>query len=352
MAGSLQALDTAVAGRRPAAVRQEADRQSFYQYVFFGQWRRLRVYAAERRVGIIGDVPIFVALDSADVWHERRVFRLDEGGRPLAVAGVPPDYFSARGQLWGSPLYDWDYLRDTGYAWWIGRLRAAFARYDIIRLDHFRGFDTYWEVPADAPDARSGRWRAGPGLAFLDAAAAALPEARIIAEDLGYIRPEVAELRRTAGLPGMKVLQFAFGHDANNANLPHFCPPDSVVYTGTHDNLTTRGWLEALSPEAVAPLEEYFQLNGSRSAWPMIRAAFASVSRLAIIPLADLLDLPAHATFNRPGTAAGNWRWRFRGEDLAALRAAHGPLLRHWGELFDRVGDRPVRDFSEPPEHS
>jgi 4-alpha-glucanotransferase len=333
----------------PASVRQEADRHAFYQYVFFGQWTRLRRYAAERKVGIIGDVPIFVALDSADTWCNRAVFRLDARGHPLAVAGVPPDYFSALGQLWGNPLYDWEHLRRTGYGWWLDRLRAAFELYDIIRLDHFRGFDTYWEIPAGAPDARTGRWQRGPGLEFFQAVRQALPQARIIAEDLGYIGPEVVQLRRAAGLPGMKILQFAYGHDANNANLPHFYPPDSVAYTGTHDNITTRGWLESLQPPYAAKVADYFQLDGAKSAWPIIRAALATTSRLAVIPMQDLLDLPATATLNRPGTTEGNWQWRFTAAELNSLRHQKAATLRHWIELYERTGDRPVKDYSEPP---
>ena len=334
----------------PEAVRRDADRHSFYQYLFFGQWERLRRYAAERGVGIIGDVPIFVALDSADTWQNRSAFRLDAQGQPLAVAGVPPDYFSALGQLWGNPLYDWEHLAETGYSWWIDRLRAAFALYDIIRLDHFRGFDTYWEIPAGAPDARTGRWLKGPGAAFFQAVREALPEARIIAEDLGYIGPEVVELRRAAGLPGMRVLQFAYGHDANNVNLPHFYPADSVAYTGTHDNVTTRGWLESLTPEYAAKVGDYFQLNGDRSAWPLIRAALATASRLAVIPIQDLLDLPATATLNRPGTNDGNWQWRFTAGELATLGGEKIATLRHWIQLFDRTGQRVLRDYSEPPQ--
>ncbi len=334
----------------PRSVQHEAARHAFYQYLFFGQWDRLRRYAVERRVGIIGDVPIFVALDSADTWQNRAAFRLDEEGQPLAVAGVPPDYFSATGQLWGNPLYDWDHLRSTGYAWWIDRLRAAFELYDVIRLDHFRGFHTYWEIPAGAPDARTGEWRCGPGIEFFRAVRAALPQAKIIAEDLGYIGPGVVDLRRAAGLPGMKILQFAYGHDANNANLPHYYPPESVAYTGTHDNVTTRGWLESLTPPYRAKIDAYYQLAGSRSAWPMIRAALATVSRLAVIPMQDLLDLPASATLNRPGTMDGNWRWRFTAADLDRLRGEKVAQLRQWIELYDRTGDRPVRDYSEPPE--
>jgi len=256
--------------------------------------------------------------------------------------------FSASGQLWGNPLYDWGYLARTDYAWWIERLCAAFELYDIVRLDHFRGFDTYWEVPADAPDARNGRWRKGPGRPFFEKVRAALPGVRIIAEDLGYIGPEVVALRRAAGLPGMKILQFAYGHDANNVNLPHFYTPDSVAYTGTHDNTTTRGWLEGLSEDDAALVDDYFHLGGSRSAWPVIRAALATVSRLAIIPMQDLLDLPAAAALNRPGTAQGNWQWRFTAAQLARLTDEKLATLQSWIRLYDRTGNRALCDYSEP----
>lgn len=330
-------------------IRKEADRHAFYQHLFFSQWERLRRYASSRQVGIIGDVPIFVALDSADTWQNRAVFRLDEKGQPLAVAGVPPDYFSLKGQLWGNPLYDWDYLARTGFAWWIDRLRAAFELYDIIRLDHFRGFDSYWEVPAGAPDARSGRWCKGPGMPFFQVVRDALPSARIIAEDLGYIGANVVALRRAAGLPGMKVLQFAYGHDANNVNLPHFFGPETVAYTGTHDNTTTRGWLEHLPKDTEGQVADYFQLNGSRSAWPIIRAALATVSRLAVVPIQDLLDLSAESSLNQPGTSEGNWQWRFTGVQLGRLRSERLEMLKHWIALHDRLGGAALRDYSEAP---
>ncbi|MBI2517302.1 MAG: 4-alpha-glucanotransferase [Opitutae bacterium] len=335
----------------PASAKRDAERHAFYQYLFFGQWRRLRRYAQERGVGVIGDVPIFVALDSADTWQNRAVFRLDPQGQPLVVAGVPPDYFSAQGQLWGNPLYDWEHLQRTGYTWWIDRLKAAFELYDIIRLDHFRGFDTYWEIPAGATDACGGRWRKGPGAAFFKVVSDALPEARIIAEDLGYIGPDVVELRRKAGLPGMKIVQFAYGHDAHNVNLPHFYPPDSVAYTGTHDNITTRGWLESLSGASSAQIDAYFHLGGSRSAWPIIRHVLSTVSRLAVIPVQDLLDLPAGATFNRPGTSGGNWQWRFSAQQLAGLNGEKLATLREWIRLYDRCGDRALVEYSEPLKH-
>jgi 4-alpha-glucanotransferase len=335
--------------RMPASARAESDRHAFYQYLFFGQWSRLRRYAAGKGVGIIGDVPIFVALDSADTWQNRGVFQLAADGQPVAVAGVPPDYFSSAGQLWGNPLYAWDHLARTKYAWWIDRLRTAFDLYDIVRLDHFRGFDTFWEIPAGAADARKGRWRRGPGIAFFQAVERALPGARIIAEDLGYIGPDVVELRQRAGLPGMKILQFAYGHDRHHVNLPHFYPPDSVAYTGTHDNNTTRGWLEGLTAPYAEQVDEYFQLGGSKSAWPMIRALLATASRLAVVPMQDLLDLPAEAALNRPGSAKGNWQWRFAADELRRLRAQKLDTLRRWVEVYERTGLQPLSDYSEPP---
>lgn len=333
----------------PSSARAIADLHRFAQYIFFAQWKHLRAYASSRGVEIIGDIPIFVALDSADAWSCRTILRFDASGHPLVVAGVPPDYFSATGQLWGNPIYDWAELEKTGYAWWIQRLRAALSLYDIVRLDHFRGFDTFWEIPGDAETAIDGVWRKGPGLKFFHAIQAALPHARLIAEDLGYITAEVFELRRAAGLPGMRILQFGYGHDDNNVNLPHFLPHDSVVYTGTHDNNTTRGWLDELPADEVDKIDAYFQLGGTSSALPLVRAALSSVARLAIVPLQDLFDLDASARMNRPGTAEGNWQWRFTAEQLAELRGEHGETFHTWNQLFDRTGDARQRDYSAPP---
>jgi 4-alpha-glucanotransferase len=334
----------------PDALSELAARHAFTQYLFFKQWQRLRDYARERGVEIIGDVPIFVAMDSADTWQHREVFRLDESGKPVVCAGVPPDYFSEFGQFWGNPLYDWEYLERTGYSWWIERLRAAFSMYDVIRLDHFRGFDTYWEIPSASADARQGNWRQGPGIRFFDAVKRALPNTRIIAEDLGYITEGVATLRRAAGFPGMKILQFGYGHDDNNVNLPHFFPRECVVYTGTHDNDTTCGWLASLPPELAVQVFRYFDIEDVRSAWPLIKAAFASTARLAVIPVQDLLDLPSEARMNRPGTAQGNWRWRFTLRDLELLATRKSALLRSWNQIYDRNGLSKQREYSAPPE--
>lgn len=334
----------------PNSAAAEARRQRFYQFLFFRQWAGLRDYAHERSISIIGDVPIFVALDSADTWRWREVFRINADGVPEAIAGVPPDYFSDRGQCWGNPLYNWDHLRETGYEWWIKRLGAVFQLCDVVRLDHFRGFNDFWEIPMDAVDARRGEWIAGPGMEFFEAIQNALPEAKLIAEDLGYINAGVVDLRRSAGLPGMKILQFGYWHDDNNVNLPHFFDRDTVVYTGTHDNETARGWLESLDEEQRATVQAYFGIPaGEDSSWPLVRAAYASVSKLAVIPVQDLFDLPTEARMNRPGTVEGNWQWRFTEAMLLDLLEAKGDTLRHWHELFDRTGDGKQRDFSAPP---
>lgn len=336
----------------PAPVREVAEPHRFYQFLFYTQWEQLRAAAADRGIRIIGDLPIFTSLDSADCWQFAEVFRLDADGQPLAVAGVPPDYFSEKGQFWGNPLYDWDYLRSTDYAWWVQRLGHAFACYDVLRLDHFRAFDTYWEIPAGTDDPREGTMREGPGQHFFERIGEQLPRTPIIAEDLGYITRGVVELRRHAGLPGMKVLQFGYGHDDNNVNLPHFHQPEAVVYTGTHDNDTTRGWLRSLSPEQAEATRRYYSLPpDADSAWPFLKAACASVARLAILPVQDLLDLGSEARFNRPGTSEGNWRWRLREEQLERLRREAAPRLREYRDLFDRTGDQRQREYSAPPGH-
>ncbi|MDP0501801.1 MAG: 4-alpha-glucanotransferase [Verrucomicrobiota bacterium JB022] len=333
----------------PEEVQAEARRRRIYQYWFFDQWQRLRTYAHERGVEIIGDVPIFVAHDSADVWSAPENFRLHADGRLQVSAGVPPDYYSELGQFWGNPLYDWAYLRETGYRWWLDRLAGAFALYDVVRLDHFRGFSTYWEIPGDAPDARTGQWQPGPGLDFFQAVYERFPAARIIAEDLGYIDREVFELREATGLPGMKVLQFGFGHDANQVNLPHHYPAHSVVYTGTHDNDTTVGWRASLQGGQEAAVQTYFDWGDPSTAWPLVRAALLSVSRLAVVPLQDLLDLGPEARMNLPGTQGGNWQWRCTDAQLDTLYAREAEL-RRWNHLSGRTADSLQHDFSAPPE--
>jgi 4-alpha-glucanotransferase len=314
--------DRSLAMRSPealAAARKElADEIAFERYVqflFFSQWDRLHEGARRRGFSILGDVPIYVALDSADVWSHRELFWLDDEGRPSLVAGVPPDYFSETGQLWGNPLYRWDRLEADGFAWWIDRLRATLQTVDVVRLDHFRGFSAYWAVPASSKTAVDGAWIPGPGERFLSAIREALGSAPIVAEDLGLITPEVLELRDRYGLPGMKVLQFAFG-EVDSPDLPHRHVPNAVVYTGTHDNDTTRGWSITLSEPERNRLFDYLGPDSEPVEWKLIRAAYASVADRAIVPIQDVLSLGSDARMNTPGRSTGNWAWRLRTEEL------------------------------------
>lgn len=322
----------------PASVSARAEAHAFFQYLFFGQWARVRSAARERGISLIGDAPIFVARDSADIWSRPDLFQINpDTGAPLAVAGVPPDYFSSDGQLWGNPLYAWEKHAAEGYAWWIERLRANFALCDIVRIDHFRAFDTYWSIPADAKTAKTGEWRQGPGLAFFHAVKAALPDARLIAEDLGDLFESVRELRDACGLPGMTILQFAFGGDASNLYLPHNLAANAVVYPGTHDNNTTLGWYRSASAKEQDYVRRYLRVDGREIGWDFVRAAYASVSRLAIFPLQDLLSLGGEARFNTPGVAAGNWQWRYADDQLVALGRQSSAYLKDLGELYGRA---------------
>jgi 4-alpha-glucanotransferase len=334
----------------PAALRrqlaQEADAHQFYQYAFFTQWRLVRGEAARRGIGVIGDIPIFVAADSADAWVSPGLFELGADGRPVAVAGVPPDYFSEDGQLWGNPLYRWEVHAADGYAWWKERLRASFDMYDAVRIDHFRGFDSYWRIPLPAANARSGEWRPGPGLDFFRAVRAAFPGARIIAEDLGLLTPSVEALRRDTGLPGMAVLQFAFGGDAANAYLPHNLRPNGVVYPGTHDNDTTLGWYASAGGPVRDHARRYLRVSGAEVGWDFIRAAYAAVSRIAVVPAQDLLSLGPEARFNTPGKAEGNWRWRLADGGLARL--GPGPMAAYLAELAALYGRAPGAGAARP----
>lgn len=291
-------------------LRDSVDFHCFTQYLALGQWQRLSQYARRRGVELIGDMPIFVALDSADIWANRDQFELNRDGLPTVVAGVPPDYFSQSGQLWGNPLYRWKDMAVDGYRWWMSRFAHQFELFDIVRIDHFRGFQAYWEVPADAETAKSGRWRAGPGAALFKKVFAAHPEARIIAEDLGDIDDAVRHLRTDLGLPGMLVLQFAFDGDNRNLYLPHNHLPNAVLYTGTHDNNTTVGWYESSAPELQDQVRRYLRVSGADIAWDFIRAAYRSTAGLCILPMQDLLSLDGESRMNLPGSAEDNWEWR------------------------------------------
>jgi 4-alpha-glucanotransferase len=330
---ALEAARARLAGR--------ADAERFRQFLFFRQWAVLRAVARARGISIVGDVPIFVAHDSADVWAQPELFHLDARGCCTVVAGVPPDYFSRTGQRWGNPLYRWAALRRDGYAWWIARLRAVLEQVDVVRLDHFRGFEAYWEIPASATTAEKGRWVPGPGAELLTALRDALGALPIIAEDLGVITPGVLALRDAFGLPGMKVLQFAFGDGPFHPFLPHLHPPDCVVYTGTHDNDTTRGWY-ATAPEKERDFaRRYLGRDGHDIAWDLIRAAFASVARTAIVPMQDVLDLGTEARMNLPGRPEGNWTWRFTWDRFSGF-----PRERLLGlaSLYARLPEAAPRD--------
>jgi 4-alpha-glucanotransferase len=305
----------------------------FCQWCFFRQWGQLKAYANSRGIRVVGDAPIFVAYQSADVWARQELFELDAQGRAQVVAGVPPDYFSATGQRWGNPLYRWDAHRDEAYTWWTERVRSTFALVDIVRIDHFRGFAGYWEIPASEPTAEVGRWMPGPGAALFEAIEAALGELPIIAEDLGVITPEVDALRRQFRLPGMRVLQFACGGDNRNTYLPHNYEPNTVVYGGTHDNNTSRGWWDEASEAERTHALDYLAVDGQDIAWDLIRAACASVADTAIHPLQDVLELGADCRMNLPGKGEGYWEWRFTWEQV---RPEHSRRLKHLCALYRR----------------
>ncbi len=290
--------------------------QSFLQYLFARQWSNLKRYANDRGVRIIGDIPIFVAHDSADVWAHQGLFILDQHGQPLVVAGVPPDLFSETGQRWGNPCYRWEVMRESGYRWWVDRFRRTLELTDIVRVDHFRGFAAGWQIPADQPVAVHGRWVPGPGLDFFEQVATVLGRLPIIVEDLGLITDDVIALREQLGYPGMKVLQFAFGDDNRNPYLPHNYERNAVVYTGTHDNDTTCGWFASCSPWEREHVLRYLGTDGGEINWDLIRLAFASVAALAIVPLQDVLGLGSEARMNVPARMSGNWQWRYRSGDL------------------------------------
>jgi 4-alpha-glucanotransferase len=313
--------------------RAVIDLVRFEQFLFHEQWSALKEAAKRHDILLFGDLPIFVAHDSVDVWVDRRLFKLDATGQPEVVAGVPPDYFSATGQRWGNPHYCWEVMGQEGYAWWVRRIEHQLALFDLVRIDHFRGFESFWEIPADHPDARGGRWVDGPRERIFDALQDRLGRLPLVAEDLGLITPEVHALRNRYGLPGMRILQFAFDGSSGNPYLPHNHRRDSVVYTGTHDNDTTLGWYQGLDPAQRDYLLEYLGMPGEPMPWPLIRCAMASVADMAVIPLQDALALDSAHRMNMPGTPEGNWSWRFDWEMIPGDLAAR---LRRQTQIYGR----------------
>lgn len=314
--------------------KERADYYKMLQFLFFEQWYALKAYANEKGIRIIGDIPIFVSLDSADVWANKEQFQLDEKGYPLVVAGVPPDYFSETGQLWGNPLYDWDAHEKDGYAWWIARIESQLKLVDFVRIDHFRGFAAYWAVPYGEETAVNGEWLDGPGeklfLAIEKELGKDLP---IWAEDLGVITEDVRKLRDDFELPGMKILQFAFEDVEDNNMMPHHHTPNCICYTGTHDNDTTVGWYKNASKESQKKVRSYMNTGAATISWSFIKTALGSVAKYVIIPLQDVFSLDSEARMNMPGKAAGNWSWRFEKKDLDAYWADY---LKKLTEMYRR----------------
>lgn len=336
------------AQREPQALHQfemtSADEVGFWkfcQWCFARQWSDLRLYANEHGVRIIGDIPIFVSYQSADVWSHQELFELDETGRPTFVAGVPPDYFSETGQFWGNPLYRWDIHEKTGYAWWKARLGHALQLADLVRIDHFRGFVAYWEIPADAPNAIHGKWVAGPGEKLFETFVKVFPHLPIIAEDLGLITPDVIELRDKFNLPGMRVLQFAFGEGENNFFLPHHYVPNTIAYTGTHDNDTILGWWDSLSAHEKDFAQHYLNTDGHEIQWVMMRAISRSAANIVIFTMQDVLGLSGEHRMNLPGSSSGSWEWRFSWDQV---QPQHSQALAKMSQENSRIPHHPNQE--------
>jgi 4-alpha-glucanotransferase len=331
---ALRDRDTASLEEARQRLAGALERVRFEQFVFFRQWHQLRRYANERRVLLFGDIPIFVAHDSAEVWAHRELFSVDEHGQAIKVAGVPPDYFSATGQRWGNPQYDWERMQAGNFDWWVERIATQLDLFDLVRIDHFRGFEAYWEIDATAELAVHGRWVKAPGEALFSRLQSRFDPLPLVAEDLGTITPEVEALRLQFGLPGMKVLQFAFDGDPRNIYLPHHHHTDGVVYTGTHDNDTSLGWFNALNAGQQAMVRGYLANSPEEMPWLLVRTAFMSVAQLAMVPLQDFLAMGSDQRMNRPGTDVGNWCWRFRWEQLPEGLEQR---IRHLVEVYDRL---------------
>jgi 4-alpha-glucanotransferase len=309
--------------RAGAELSAEVARLEREQYAFYVQWNRLRAYALSRGVRLLGDLPFYVGPSSLETWAHRELFQLKPSGEPAAVGGVPPDYFSPVGQLWGNPVYDWQALKRTGFAWWLARVRAQLARMDLLRIDHFRALAAYWAVPAGAPDARGGAWQHTPGEELLRRILDEFSDLPLVAEDLGLITEDVLALKNGFGIPGMRVLQFAFDGEPDNLHLPYLYDRDCVAYSGTHDNDTTLGWYRSLDRDTAQRVDYFLRATAEAMPEALIRAALASVARLAVIPAQDLLGLDSAARLNTPGTVAGNWTWRLPPGALTTELAHH-----------------------------
>ncbi|MBQ5952358.1 MAG: 4-alpha-glucanotransferase [Lachnospiraceae bacterium] len=342
--------DEGIRLHRPEAVKvwreklaEEVDYYAFMQYLFFSQWKDLRAYAHEQGIRFIGDIPIYVALDSSDVWSSPSFFQLDEKNIPVEVAGVPPDDFTDDGQLWGNPLYDWDAMKADGFGWWIRRVEGAGRLYDMIRIDHFRGFESYWAVPNGQTTAKIGRWRPGPGMDLVGVLTSWFPHLKFIAEDLGYTTPEVEKLLADSGLPGMKVLEFGFDPDGDADYCPHNCTPNSVCYIGTHDNETVNGWVaNGAGMDFLKFAADYMHITPEEGwCWGMIRTGMATQSRLFVVQMQDLLELGPDARVNTPGRADGNWQWRMK---PGAATADLAERLHGVTELYRRL---PAAEWEE-----
>lgn len=332
--------DKALKERQDAAIEQysillrdEIELEKFTQFLFFRQYFQLKNYANEQGIDLFGDLPLYVSLDSADVWGNQHLFVLDEEGEPDLMGGVPPDYFSEDGQLWGNPVYDWDQLAANNFQWWITRLHFNLHLYNLVRIDHFRGLEAYWAVKKGAVNARNGEWIKARGEEMLKLLQSQINHLPVIAEDLGIITPEVEQFRNNFHLPGMKVLQFAFASDYSNEHLPHNFSGPCVVYTGTHDNNTLKGWLHALKGDEKKMLRKYFPARGRKLNQQLMEMAWASTAFLTIVPMQDLIGLNAGARMNIPGTAAGNWTWRYRN---AALRKEHWTYCKQLNVIYNR----------------
>lgn len=315
-------------------LREDVELFLYVQFLFFRQWNALRAHCREKNIGIIGDMPFYLALDSADVWADPASFQLDSDGVPSAVAGVPPDYFCADGQLWGNPLYNWEAMQRDGFGWWIRRVEGAGRLYDILRIDHFRAFASYWAVPRGETTARNGRWVQGPGMALVGVLTSWFPNIRFIAEDLGQLTPDVVQLLQDSGLPGMKILEFAFDTTHLSSYLPHGYPRNCVCYPGTHDNAPVMGWRQEAKPEEVAFAKRYLGLNEEEGFhWGFLRGGLSSLADLFVAQMQDYLELGLHHRTNVPGTQSGNWQWRLLpGEATPALARR----IRHMTELYGR----------------